>query len=366
MSHRIALIAALLASSCLVSTAYAQINAAPMTKDKADPMVASATGDPAAKADTDMKKVLDAFAKLDPKPIEKLSPEEARRQPTMADAVAKVLQDNGKSAAPDASVTTRDMQIDGAAGPIPATIYTPAGASGTLPVIVYYHGGGFVIATNKTYDASARALSKMVGAVVVAVEYRKAPENKFPASHDDAIAAYKWTLANAGKIGGDARKIALAGESAGGNLAVDVAIAARDQHLQAPLHVLAVYPVAGDDLETPSYKENADAKPLNKPMMQWFVKHLTTGPQDLQDARIDLIGKADVKGLPPTTIITAQIDPLRSDGQKLADKMKLAGVKVTLRNYEGVTHEFFGMGAVVAKAKDAEDFAASALKSDLK
>ncbi len=185
-----------------------------------------------------------------------------------------------------------------------------------------------MIANNSTYDASPRMLAKEVGAVVVVPEYSKAPEHKFPASHDDAIAAYKWVTQNAASIGGDPKKIAVAGESAGGNLAVNVAIAARDQNLTKPVHELIVYPMAGTNLDTASYKaaDSSGVKPLNKPMMEWFYANLTKSPADMQDPRLDIVGKADLHGLAPATVITDQIDPLQSEGQALAAKMKQAGV----------------------------------------
>ncbi len=170
---------------------------------------------------------------------------------------------------------------------------------------------------------------------------------------------------NAAAIGGAPGKIAVAGESAGGNLAVNVAVAARDGGLAKPAHLLVVYPMAGTDLDTASYKENADAKPLNKPMMEWFYANLTTSPADMRDPRLDIVGKADLKGLPPVTLVTAAIDPLQSEGAALGEKLKAAGVAVDAQNYDGATHEFFGMGLVVAKAKQAEDVAVKNLRAAL-
>ena len=317
---------------------------------------------PSPKPDADMQAVLDAHAGLNPKPIDKLSAPEARKQPSPADAVNVVLKKKGMSTDPTVlvpGVKSADRTIAGAVGQIPATIYTPDGP-GPFPVIVYYHGGGWVIADRKTYDGGARGLSKEANAVVVSIDYRQAPEHKFPAAWDDALAAYKWTLANAASIKGDPKKLAIAGESAGGNLAVATGIAVRDAGLQAPLHIVAVYPVAQTDLETPSYKENADAKPLNRPMIKWFVDKVTNSPADLKDPRISLVD-AKLQGLPPVTIINARIDPLASDGELLAAALKKAGVPVERKFYEGVTHEFFGMGAVVAKAKDAQAYAGQRL-----
>lgn len=321
------------------------------------------------RADADMRDVLVAFEKLGPKPLDTLTPEEARRQPTPADAVAAVLKNQGKDAEAmkqQSGVTTQDVTYKGADGSdIPARIYKPAQASADLPVILYIHGGGWVIADLDTYDASPRAIAKKANAIVVSVHYRQAPEHKFPASHDDTVAAYKWVLAEAANWGGDAKRIAIVGESAGGNMAINVAIAARDQSLQQALHVVAVYPVAGTNLDTPSYTKNENAKPLNKAGMEWFFKHEAAKESDLSDPRLDLVKAADLNNLPPVTIITADIDPLLSDGMMLAERLQGAGVKVQSKNYEGSTHEFVGMDAVVKDAAEAQDFAVQELKKSL-
>jgi acetyl esterase/lipase len=316
------------------------------------------------KADADMQAVLDALASLHGKPIETLDAAEARKQPTPADAVKVVLQQKGKDTSPTAlvpGITSKDTTIQAATGSLPLRIYTPAG-NGPFPVVVYYHGGGWVIADKETYDGGARGLSKQANAVVVSVDYRRAPEAKFPAQHDDAFAAYKWAAANAASLNGDAAKIALAGESAGGNLAIATAVAARDAGGPQPVHVLSVYPIAQvSDFDTPSYRDSEKAKPLNKAMMQWFVDKTIAKPDDKKDWRLDLV-HADLKGLPPVTLINAQIDPLRSDGDMLADALRKAGVKVDHKIYAGATHEFFGMAAVVKDARDAQALAGQRLR----
>ncbi|MRX07150.1 alpha/beta hydrolase fold domain-containing protein [Pseudoduganella sp. FT25W] len=309
-----------------------------------------------------MQKVLDALASLGGKPIETLSPEEARKQPTPADAVKKVLTDMGKSTAPEPGVTVKDMTIKGPNGDIPIHVYTPDGA-GPFPVMVYYHGGGFVIADTKTYDASPRALAKMSKAIMVSVDYHRAPENKFPAAPNDAYAAYEWTLAHAGEINGDPKRVAVGGESAGGNLATVVSMMARDKKAQLPIMQLLVYPVVSDDMSTPSYVQNADAKPLNKPMMAWFFKHYGADPTSPYALPLKAPSLA---GLPPATVIAAEIDPLLSEGKAYADRLKKEGVAVSYKEYKGVAHEFFGMGAVVPRAKEAEQFAADALSKAFK
>ena len=319
------------------------------------------------KADADMQSVLDALAALDGKPIETLTPAEARRQPTPTDAVMAVLKKQGKDTTPTAlvpGITSKDTSLPGPAGNLPVRIYTPAG-NGPFPVIVYFHGGGWVLADKNVYDGGARGIAKEANAVVVSVDYRLAPEAKFPAQHDDALATYKWAAANAASLKGDPKRMALAGESAGGNLAIATAIAARDQNLTPPAHVVAVYPITqATNLATPSYVDSASAKPLNKPMMEWFAKHAFARPDDAKDPRIDLVN-ANLKGLPPVTLINAQIDPLRSDSDLLEASLEKAGVKVEHKVYAGTTHEFFGMAAVVADAKDAQKLAGKRLKDAL-
>jgi acetyl esterase/lipase len=316
-----------------------------------------------ARARPEMQMVLDAYAGLEPRPLAVLTPEEARRQPTVADAVKMVLLTQGRDTTPTAlvpGVRHADRTIPGAAGPLPARVYTPEG-SGPFPVIVYFHGGGWVIGSKEVYDGGARGLSKQANAIVVSVDYRLAPEHKFPAQHDDALAAYRWAVQNAASIGGDARRVALAGESAGGNLAVATAIAARDARLQRPTHVLSVYPIAQADTTTPSYLENANAKPLDRAGMGWFARHATRTPADLQDPRISLT-RANLQGLPPVTLVTAEIDPLRNDAQLLEQALRAAGVPVERRHFEGVTHEFFGMAAVVPEAQAAQAYAGERLR----
>jgi len=313
-------------------------------------------------ADADMQKVLDALAGLKPKPIETLTPTEARQQPSPADAVRVVLSQHNKSLADDPGVSIQETTYPGADGPQKARIYKPTGISGTTPIIVYYRGGGWVIASLDIYEATPVSLAKQLNAIVISIDYRMGPEHKFPAAHDDAIAAYRWVLDNAGSWGGDLQRIAVAGESAGGNLAANVSIAARDQGLPMPTHQLLVYPVASINTNSPSYHDCAQAKPLNAAMMGWFVKNATSGGTDLTDPRLNLIA-ANLRGLPPTTIISAEIDPLRSDGDLLTKSLTAAGVPVEHRLYKGATHEFFGMTAVVGKARDAQEFSIQRLNA---
>lgn len=313
------------------------------------------------KANARMQQILDAHASLNPKPFSKLSPQEARKQPTPADAVKTLLKKEGKPVAPEPVGNVEDRTIPGPDSEIPVRVYTPKG-DGPFPLLVYYHGGGWVIATIDTYDSSARALCNAANCVVVSVEYRKAPEHPFPAAADDAFAAYQWVTQNAASINGDPKRVAVAGESAGGNLAAVTTFMAGDKAAPMPVHQLLIYPVANHDFHTPSYMENANAKPLGRDAMMWFYGHYLKNPAHADDPRASILLADDLSKLPPATIITAQIDPLRSEGKMYAEKLKEAGVDVRYRNFEGVTHEFFGMGAVLPEAKEAMKFAAEGLK----
>lgn len=311
-----------------------------------------------------MLAVIEKLQSYGDKPIPELTAEEARKNHTPTDAVMDLIKQYNIEV-PAAKCDTMGKDIPVAGGTIHSRIYTPKEGKAPFPVIVYYHGGGFVIASIDVYNASAQALCEKTGAIVVSVGYRLAPEHKFPTAHNDAFAAYSWVVSNAASINGDATKIAVAGESAGGNLAINTAIMARDKHIKLPVGILAVYPVANSDMNAESYNKNVTAKPLDKPMMGWFVKNYLNNMNEAKDPRISLV-MANLKGLPRTTIITDDIDPLQSEGKLLADKLKDAGVDVDSKNYDGVTHEFFGMGLVVPQAKDAMDYAADRLKKDLK
>jgi len=311
-------------------------------------------GDPVARADLDMTRVLEELRALAPEPIEDLTPEAARRQATPSDAVKAVIEKAGLEIAPD-GVISSDVRYPGAEDDLPARIYRAFGDGTARPIVLYFHGGGWVFADLDAYDATPRAIAARTGAVVVSAHYRLAPEHKFPAAHDDAIEAYRWVIEEAEALGGDPSRIAVMGESAGGNLAINVAIAARDQGLPPPTHQVLITPVAGVDMETPSYQINEHARPLNKAMMGWFVGHALADALAQEDPRLDLVGRADLRGLPPTTLITAEIDPLRWEGQALAEKLRAAGVAVNAVDFEGVTHEFFGMSEVVRDARLAQE-----------
>lgn len=355
----------LMKSTLLTTVTFALLSATTLSPAYAQPAAPSPTAmtaTKAAQADADMAEVLTVLAGLGGKPIESLEPSEARKQPTPTDAVMKIIKDKKLNVEPHAGLKVSNQRFADM-GNLRLRWYVPENATkeSNLPIVVYFRGGGWVIADLDVYDATPAALAKKTGAAVVSVDYPMGPENKFPAAHNEAVEAYKYVLKNAQGWGYDASKIALVGESAGGNLAINTAIAARDQNLTKPVAIVSVYPVATTSMDTPSKKEHAAAKPLNTPMMAWFVQHATNGTTDVQDPRLNLVA-ADLKGLPPTTVINAEIDPLKSDGDLIVAKLKEAGVQTTHQLYTGVTHEFFGMDAVVAKANEAQNLAVAQIK----
>jgi acetyl esterase len=315
--------------------------------------------DPTTRADPDMARVIEALVGLNIKPIETCTVEEARAQPTAADAVAVVMKADGIS--PDVpGITTSDVTYPGPNGVRSARIYTPEG-SGPFPVVLYFRGGGFVIASLDVYDATPRAMAAKTGAIFVSADYAMAPEHKLPAPHDDAYAAYRWVIENAASFGGDPDRIAIMGESAGGNLALNVAIDARDHGMLTPLAQVLIYPLASTNLMQASDLANANAKPLNVAMLPWFMDKLLADPGDMKSPLLNLLS-ADLRDLPPALIINAGIDPLESDGEKLARRLRDGGNRVTNTIYPGTTHEFFGMALVVKAAAEAQALAATHLR----
>jgi len=318
-------------------------------------------GDPADRLDVDMKLVLDRLVEMGARPLELLTPEAVRRQPRPAEAIAAILGRQGHDRSDD-GVEAEDCTIAGAAGELAARIYRPSGLLSRLnPIVLYFHGGGFVTGDLDSHDASARALARRSGAIVVSVAYRLAPEHKFPAAHDDAWAAWGWLIDNARDLAGDPRRLAVAGEDAGANLAAHIALLARDAGTPQPVQQLLIHPIAGGDLSTQSYGEMLRARPIGLPAMRWCLRHLLEDESGLTDSRIALAARNDLAGVAPATIILAGVDPLRSEGEALAAALEHAGASVRCWTYEGMTQGVFGLGLVVTKALFAQSDAADAL-----
>ena len=311
--------------------------------------------------DDQMWAVVEQFISYEVPPLPSLTAEQARELPLFRAAANDILRKYDITPEP-AKVMINHRVIPNDTDPsLLVRIYTPREGTGPFPVIVYYHGGGWVIANLDTYESSAAALAEKTGAIVMSVAYRQAPKHPFPAAHNDAFAAYRWARDSAAVINGDPKEVATAGESAGGNLAVAVALMAKDAGVALPEHILSVYPIADGDVESPTYDEYANALFLNRPLMVWFFDLYYPEWKSQDNPLISLV-EADLSGLPPTTIINAEIDPLRAEGGDLADRLEKAGVPVTRRVYENVTHEFFGLDAILEQAEHAQNLAAKELR----
>lgn len=313
-----------------------------------------ADGAPLARADADMAHVLDALRKLDGRPIEACVPAQARQQPGLDAAQRKLLEDQHRGGG-DATVGTSELTIETAGGPLPLRIYRglQLDPTETAPVILYLHGG-WVQSGLDNYDATPRLLARKTGAVVVAPHYRQAPEHRFPAAHADAYAAWLWLTEAGEQLGVDLGRAAVVGESMGGNLALNVALQARDEAMLGPVHTVLLYPLAGNDLTLPSYAEHARSGPLSAATVRWMVRHAFANRADAQDRRINLMARDDLGGIAPVTLILAELDPLRSEGEALAGALNAQGVMVDATTYDGVTHDFFGLGLLVNKAMFAQ------------
>ena len=322
-----------------------------------------------------MKKVLDKFKSYGPVPIPKLTPFNVRNEPTMQRAYQEVLSDSGKPAfQPNGRIFHRNIPGPGGKGQTLVRFFMPEGYKGNdpLPMVVYFHGGGFVIANLDTYAPSCRSIANKANCIVASVAYPLAPANPFPAAPETSYAALQYLTKNAQYVGADADKVAVMGESAGGGLATTVCMMAKDRGGKMPIHQVLVYPYVMNSLKLsdaelyrryPSYYINRDAIPLGKKVGQWFWKYYPA-PSNLPIRYQEPIKAtvAQVRGLPPATVITDEIDALHSEGNDYAIKLKQAGIPVRYKFYKGVTHEFFGMSGVVPQADDAQDFVASGLK----
>ncbi|MFK7894380.1 MAG: alpha/beta hydrolase [Myxococcota bacterium] len=267
----------------------------------------------------------------------------------------------GDSPAPEMA-SVEDRTIEGPGGPLPIRIYTPPGG-GTKSGIVYFHGGGWVLCSLDTHDSTCRELASGTDSVVVSVDYRLAPEAKFPAAPNDCYAATVWTFEQASTLGIDASRIAVAGDSAGGNLAAVVSLMARDQDGPSIHHQLLVYPVTDSRLETPSYEENGSGYFLSKEMMRWFWHHYLENESDGANPLASPLRAEDLSGLPPATVITAEFDPLRDEGKALATRLQEANVTTQYTNYPGVFHGFFAMTEQIPRARKAVDDACASLNA---
>ena len=256
-----------------------------------------------------------------------------------------------------------EQVIPGPAGDISITVYTPANSGPGLPLLIYYHGGGHVIGSPETHDPTARNLCAGAGCKVVSVNYRKGPEHKFPAAAEDSFTALQWCAENAAALGIDPAKIAVGGDSAGGNLAIVVAMLARDAGAPSVCFQLLVYPVADYRCASGSYdRYKTGYGVLEAEAMLWFQRHYLNNDADANDWRASPLLAPDLSNLPPALLMTAQYDVLHDEGKALADALSAAGNSVVYEDYAGMIHGFFGLIPMVDSAVAEHTRAVDALK----
>jgi acetyl esterase len=311
------------------------------------------TLDPAARAY--LEAVEQAIRSGAVKPYQELEPVEARA--LMESTAAQIFGPTD----PVGSVV--DRAVPGPAGPVRVRIYDPGVAERPLPVLVYFHGGGWVIGSLDTHDGVGRALAARTPCVVVSVDYRLAPEHRFPAAVEDAWAATAWVAEHAPSIGADPARMAVGGDSAGGNLAAVVAVRARDRALPLALQLL-VYPVTDRDFDRPSYGEYADGYGLTLAAMRWFWDHYL-GPDGHgrgSDPEASPFRTEELAGVAPACVLTVECDPLRDEGEEYAARLAAAGVPVTKTRHEGLFHGCYRMPGTIPRAQAMLDESAAALR----
>ena len=251
---------------------------------------------------------------------------------------------------------------------VPLRVYRPLGAAAgaPLPTLVYFHGGGWVIGDLDTHDVLCRQLTAEAGMMVVSVDYRLAPEAKFPAAADDAWAATRWIVANASRLGVDTKRVAVGGDSAGGNLAAVVALMARDAGAPSIAYQVLLYPVTDVGTETGSYRSFAEDYLLTRDGMKWFFDHYLRSQADAKDWRVSPLRAKSLKGVAPALIVTAGFDPLRDEGEAYAHALRDAGVRVDYVCYGGMIHGFAPMGRLIDTGNRAVSHVAASLREALR
>jgi len=258
-----------------------------------------------------------------------------------------------------------DRRIPGPDREIPLRIYVPRCGRSPHPVLVYYHGGGWTVGDLDTHDGVARAFAEEGECIVVSVDYRMGPEDRFPAAVDDALTAFAWVAAHASEFGGDPSRLAVGGDSAGGNLSAVVAQQTLDGGVRCPDFQLLIYPVTDLGAETESYETFAEGFYLTRALMRWFAGNYIADPSQRMDPRASPLRAGSVAGLPSTFLLTAGYDPLRDEGKAYANRLLEAGVDVEYRNYDSLIHGFLSMAGVVREARHAFGDAVAALRIGL-
>lgn len=278
--------------------------------------------------------------------IETLTPEAARER---FRGLAEMRKQMGP---PEFVHSVENMKIPGPGGEIPMRVYTPD-IPKPAPVLIYYHGGGWVFGDLDSHDAVCRAIANLVPCVVASVDYRLAPEAKFPAAVEDSYAAVEWIFANAVKLGIDPDRIAVGGDSAGGNLSAVISQMARDRTGPKLVYQLLIYPATDMRMNTASMEENAAGPLLTRASMDWFIGYYLRGEKDKTDPLASPLLASDLRGLPPAFIITAEADPLRDEGEDYGRKLAEAGVPVDVKRFAGMPHGFFSFAAALPAGQEA-------------
>lgn len=258
-------------------------------------------------------------------------------------------------AAPAEVGAVTERVVPGPGGDLRLRIYRPVGP-GPFPILVFFHGSGFVLCSLDTHDGMCRNLCAGAGCIVVSVDYRLAPEHKFPAGLDDCVFATRWVAEHGAELGGDARRLAVAGDSAGGNLAAAAALRIRDEAGPALCGQLLIYPVTDYHTPgTPSYQENAEGYGLTRDTMVWFWNHYLSNPAEAAHPHASPLRAQDLSGLPPALVVTAEYDPLRDEGEYYAEKLRATGTAAVTSRWPGMNHGFFFWVGLVDKAGEAMD-----------
>jgi acetyl esterase len=254
---------------------------------------------------------------------------------------------------PEALAEVRDILVPGPAGKLPVRLYYPS-TGGPLPLLVYFHGGGWVIGDLEVVDKPCRALANAAGCAVASVNYRLSPETKFPGAPEDCFAATRWLAEHGRELGLDPQRLAVGGDSAGGNLAAVVSLMARDRGGPAIAYQLLIYPVTAPARNTPfaSYQENAENYLLTRAAMDWFWDHYLSSAEEENNPYAAPLRASDLSRLPPAMVITAQYDPLRDEGLAYAKRLQEAGVPVKLSRYDDMIHGFFWTSGAVERGRE--------------